>query len=160
MAGSNRALVAAFVDQRQGVVIAQCAIDNLLKGAAGQAIQAANIMFGLDESGRPADSRVDAMSVTAPGGFLRAGTAAGIKASGGLDLAIVIAADGAGSCCRCLYPQPGRRRSGDPLAVSVSRRVMARAVVLNSGSANAGTGASGMTRCRKGHRARRGTRWR
>ena len=49
VAGSNRALVAAFVDRRQGVVIVQCAIDNLLKGAAGQAVQAANIMFGLDE---------------------------------------------------------------------------------------------------------------
>ena len=49
VAGSNRALVAAFVDHRQGVVIAQCAIDNLLKGAAGQAVQAANILFGLDE---------------------------------------------------------------------------------------------------------------
>ncbi|MGH8927837.1 MAG: Asd/ArgC dimerization domain-containing protein, partial [Acidimicrobiia bacterium] len=47
--GSNRALVAAFVDERQGVVIAQCAIDNLLKGAAGQAVQAANIMCGFDE---------------------------------------------------------------------------------------------------------------
>jgi N-acetyl-gamma-glutamyl-phosphate reductase len=50
VAGSNRALVAAFVDRRQGVVIAQCAIDNLLKGAAGQAIQAANIICGLDET--------------------------------------------------------------------------------------------------------------
>ena len=49
VAGSNRAMVAAFVDHRQGVVIAQCAIDNLLKGAAGQAVQAANIIFGLDE---------------------------------------------------------------------------------------------------------------
>ena len=50
VAGSNRALVAAFVDHRQGVVIGQCAIDNLMKGAAGQAVQAANIMFGLDEA--------------------------------------------------------------------------------------------------------------
>jgi N-acetyl-gamma-glutamyl-phosphate reductase len=48
--GSNRALVAAFVDHRQGVVIAHCAIDNLLKGAAGQAIQAANIICGFDET--------------------------------------------------------------------------------------------------------------
>ncbi len=47
--GSNRALVAAFVDKRQGVVIAQCAIDNLIKGAAGQAVQAANLMVGYDE---------------------------------------------------------------------------------------------------------------
>jgi N-acetyl-gamma-glutamyl-phosphate reductase len=49
VAGSNRALVSAFVDRRQGVVIAQCAIDNLVKGAAGQAVQAANVMLGLDE---------------------------------------------------------------------------------------------------------------
>lgn len=47
--GSNRALVAAFIDERQGVVIAQCAIDNLVKGAAGQAVQAANLMVGYDE---------------------------------------------------------------------------------------------------------------
>jgi N-acetyl-gamma-glutamyl-phosphate reductase len=47
--GSNRAMVAAFVDHRQGAVIAQCAIDNLLKGAAGQAVQAANVMAGFDE---------------------------------------------------------------------------------------------------------------
>jgi N-acetyl-gamma-glutamyl-phosphate reductase len=48
--GSNRALVAAFVDERQGVVIAQCALDNLMKGAAGQAVQAANLMVGYDET--------------------------------------------------------------------------------------------------------------
>ncbi|CAN5272669.1 N-acetyl-gamma-glutamyl-phosphate reductase [soil metagenome] len=48
--GSNRAIVAAFVDERQGVVIAQCAIDNLGKGAAGQAVQAANLMVGYDET--------------------------------------------------------------------------------------------------------------
>ena len=52
--GSNRALVAAFVDERQGVVVAQCALDNLVKGAAGQAIQAANLMVGYEEgSGLP-----------------------------------------------------------------------------------------------------------
>lgn len=48
--GSNRALVTAFVDQSHGMVVAQCALDNLLKGAAGQAIQAANVMFGYDEA--------------------------------------------------------------------------------------------------------------
>lgn len=48
--GSNRALVTAFVDSRTGSIIAQCAIDNLLKGAAGQAVQAANIALGLDET--------------------------------------------------------------------------------------------------------------
>ena len=32
-----------------GVLIAIGAIDNLCKGAAGQAVQCANIVFGLDE---------------------------------------------------------------------------------------------------------------
>lgn len=47
--GSNRALVTAFLD-RTGMVIAQGAIDNLVKGAAGQAVQAANIVLGIDET--------------------------------------------------------------------------------------------------------------
>jgi N-acetyl-gamma-glutamyl-phosphate reductase len=47
---SNRAFVTAFVDHRAGVVIAQAAIDNLVKGAAGQAVQCANLMVGLDET--------------------------------------------------------------------------------------------------------------
>ncbi len=47
--GSNKALVSAVVDHRQNSVIAQCAIDNLLKGAAGQAVQAANLMVSYDE---------------------------------------------------------------------------------------------------------------
>jgi N-acetyl-gamma-glutamyl-phosphate reductase len=46
---SNRAILTAFVDPGPGVVIAQAAIDNLVKGAAGQAIQAANIMSGIAE---------------------------------------------------------------------------------------------------------------
>jgi N-acetyl-gamma-glutamyl-phosphate reductase len=54
--GSNRALVAGWVDEGPGVAIVQCAIDNLLKGAAGQAVQAANLVFGLDETtGLPFD---------------------------------------------------------------------------------------------------------
>ena len=47
---SNRAFVTAFVDPHAGVVIAQGAIDNLVKGAAGQAVQNANLMVGLDET--------------------------------------------------------------------------------------------------------------
>ncbi len=47
---SNRALVTAFVDHHAGVVIAQAAIDNLVKGAAGQAVQCANLMLGLPET--------------------------------------------------------------------------------------------------------------
>jgi len=50
VAGSNRALVTAFFDSHTGMVIAQAALDNLLKGAAGQAVQAANLVFGLEEA--------------------------------------------------------------------------------------------------------------
>lgn len=49
-AGTNLAEVACRVDPRTGSVISICAIDNLGKGAAGQAIQNANIMFGLEET--------------------------------------------------------------------------------------------------------------
>lgn len=50
VAGTNRALVSARVDQRAGFVICSCAIDNLGKGAAGQALQNANIALGLEET--------------------------------------------------------------------------------------------------------------
>lgn len=50
VAGTNRAQVSARVDQRGGYVISSCAIDNLGKGAAGQAIQNANLALGLEES--------------------------------------------------------------------------------------------------------------
>jgi len=47
--GSNAAAVAAAVDERTGRVTASCAIDNLGKGAAGQAVQNANIAVGLQQ---------------------------------------------------------------------------------------------------------------
>jgi N-acetyl-gamma-glutamyl-phosphate reductase len=47
--GSNAALVSAHVDARAGWLIASAVIDNLGKGAAGQALQNANIALGLDE---------------------------------------------------------------------------------------------------------------
>ncbi|MGI9667456.1 MAG: N-acetyl-gamma-glutamyl-phosphate reductase [Acidimicrobiia bacterium] len=48
--GSNNALISMHLDDRTNTVVALCAIDNLIKGAAGQAIQCANIMMGLDEA--------------------------------------------------------------------------------------------------------------
>lgn len=47
--GSNLALLSCRVDQRTGWLIGLCAIDNLVKGAAGQAVQAANLAMGLAE---------------------------------------------------------------------------------------------------------------
>jgi N-acetyl-gamma-glutamyl-phosphate reductase len=49
-AGSNCALVTARVDERTGWVLVLCAIDNLIKGASGQAIQCANAALGLPET--------------------------------------------------------------------------------------------------------------
>ncbi|MDA8268164.1 MAG: N-acetyl-gamma-glutamyl-phosphate reductase [Actinomycetota bacterium] len=49
-AGSNAAHLTVRVDARTGWVVSLCAIDNLLKGAAGQAMQAANIALGVPET--------------------------------------------------------------------------------------------------------------
>jgi N-acetyl-gamma-glutamyl-phosphate reductase len=50
VSGSNGVQLTACYDQRTGRVLALCAIDNLGKGAAGQMIQCANLMLGLDET--------------------------------------------------------------------------------------------------------------
>jgi N-acetyl-gamma-glutamyl-phosphate reductase len=50
VAGSNGAHLQAAVDTRVGRAVAMAAIDNLGKGAAGQAVQNANIMLGLPET--------------------------------------------------------------------------------------------------------------
>ena len=47
--GSNLCHVAAWADPARGAIVATAAIDNLVKGAAGQAIQNANLMLGLPE---------------------------------------------------------------------------------------------------------------
>ena len=50
LAGTNVCWINAWVDERTGSVLVESALDNLVKGAAGQAIQNANIMLGLEES--------------------------------------------------------------------------------------------------------------
>ncbi|HET6850296.1 MAG TPA: N-acetyl-gamma-glutamyl-phosphate reductase [Gaiellales bacterium] len=55
--GSNLCHLQAWVDADRGRVIVAAAIDNLVKGAAGQAIQNANLMLGLSEqTGLPAEA--------------------------------------------------------------------------------------------------------
>jgi N-acetyl-gamma-glutamyl-phosphate reductase len=49
-AGSNSAHLQAVVDADSGRIIVTSALDNLGKGAAGQALQIANIMLGLPET--------------------------------------------------------------------------------------------------------------
>ncbi|MEI6361247.1 MAG: N-acetyl-gamma-glutamyl-phosphate reductase [Actinomycetes bacterium] len=48
--GSNMVQLQCAVDAHSGRVVVVSAIDNLVKGAAGQAIQNANLMLGLDET--------------------------------------------------------------------------------------------------------------
>jgi N-acetyl-gamma-glutamyl-phosphate reductase len=48
--GSNTAHLTARYDERTGCVLAIAALDNLVKGASGQAVQCANVVLGLPET--------------------------------------------------------------------------------------------------------------
>src|SRR5258706_1114034 len=50
LAGSNYADLGFELDERNGHVVSMCAIDNLMKGASGSAVQCMNLMLGLDAS--------------------------------------------------------------------------------------------------------------
>ena len=47
--GANSCHVGVWIDERTQTAICAAAIDNLVKGAAGQALQNANLVLGLDE---------------------------------------------------------------------------------------------------------------
>ena len=49
LTGSNYCDIGFELDARTGRLVVLSALDNLMKGAAGQAVQAFNIMYGLDE---------------------------------------------------------------------------------------------------------------
>ena len=48
--GSNYVDISFVIDQRTGRIIMMGALDNLVKGAAGQAVQNMNLLFGLEEN--------------------------------------------------------------------------------------------------------------
>jgi N-acetyl-gamma-glutamyl-phosphate/LysW-gamma-L-alpha-aminoadipyl-6-phosphate reductase len=50
LAGSNYADLGFDLDAGNRHVVAMCAIDNLMKGAAGSAVQCMNLMLGFEES--------------------------------------------------------------------------------------------------------------
>jgi len=50
LSGSNYADLGFELDESTGHVVALCAIDNLMKGAAGSAVQCMNLMLGVDET--------------------------------------------------------------------------------------------------------------
>ena len=49
VAGSNFVDIGIVKDERLNRVVVVSALDNIVKGAAGQAVQNMNLMFGLDE---------------------------------------------------------------------------------------------------------------
>ncbi|HEV2758201.1 MAG TPA: N-acetyl-gamma-glutamyl-phosphate reductase [Acidimicrobiales bacterium] len=48
--GSNAVHLSARYDERTGWILVLAALDNLVKGASGQAVQCANLLLGLDET--------------------------------------------------------------------------------------------------------------
>jgi N-acetyl-gamma-glutamyl-phosphate/LysW-gamma-L-alpha-aminoadipyl-6-phosphate reductase len=50
LAGSNYADLGFDLDETTGHVVSICAIDNLMKGASGTAVQCMNLMLGFDET--------------------------------------------------------------------------------------------------------------
>ncbi len=143
--GANTALVQVAVDERAGTVVAICALDNLVKGTAGAAVQSMNLALGLAGGDRSDHRRGRPVSVTAPQGFRAAGVTAGLKASGRPDLALVVN-DGPDHVGAAVFTT--NRVVGHP--VTWSRQVVAdhvvHAVVLNSGGANVCTGPPGFAR--------------
>ena len=77
--GTDAAEIGVFEDRATGTAIVVCALDNLGKGAAGQAVQNANLALGLDETLGPPARRSARMSVTAAKGFVASGVHSGIR---------------------------------------------------------------------------------
>jgi LysW-gamma-L-alpha-aminoadipyl-6-phosphate/LysW-L-glutamyl-5-phosphate reductase len=50
LAGSNYADIGFELDESNGHIVAMCAIDNLMKGASGSAVQCMNLMMGWEET--------------------------------------------------------------------------------------------------------------
>lgn len=48
--GSNYVDIGFKIDERTGRIVMMGALDNLVKGAAGQAVQNMNLLFGFDEA--------------------------------------------------------------------------------------------------------------
>jgi glutamate N-acetyltransferase / amino-acid N-acetyltransferase len=82
------------------------------------------------------------VSVTAPAGFRAAGVAAGLKSSGGLDVAVVVN-DGPRFDAAGVFTSNRVQAAPVRWSREVLRHGQVRAVVLNSGGANACTGPAG-----------------
>ena len=139
--------------------MAIAALDNLVKGASGQAVQCANLALGLPETDRPARGRgaTRDASPPRPASSPPAWPAAS-SASGDPDLSLVATADGRPVAAAAVFTTNQATAapvSGQPRPTCRPPAGRAAAVVLNSGNANAATGAAGRGRRRAHVRARR-----
>ena len=117
--------MAVFGDRATSKTIVICAIDNLGKGAAGQAVQNANLALGFRETAGLRLSGVLGMTVTAPKGFVASGVHAGMRRSA-RDLAVV----------RSTRPRVGA-------AMFSRNRVQAACLLVNRDAHRAGRAAGG-----------------
>ena len=138
---TDAAELGVFEDRATGKAIVICALDNLGKGAAGQAVQNANLALGLEETAGLRLQGVLGVSVTAAQGFVASGVHCGIRKTRN-DLALV----------RSTAPATGaamftvNRMQAAPVVLSKQHleHAQPQAVVVNSGNANAATGEQGM----------------
>ncbi len=157
--GSNAAQLAVAVDADAGVLVAVCAIDNLVKGTAGAAMQSMNLALGPAGDPGPVGGGGGAVTcpstsntrllrsqgVTAPAGFRAAGIAAGIKKSGARDLALVFN-EGPDHSAAGVFTRNQIKAAPVLWTSQALTTGRLRAVLLNSGGANACTGPPGFVR--------------
>ena len=145
--GTNVIELQAVADARTGTAVVVGAVDNLVKGAAGQAIQNLNLALGLDEAEGLPDPGGVPVSVTYPLGFRAAGVTAGLKPSGLPDLGLLVGDPG--TTAAALFTT--NAVAAAPIEVGRDRlaRGRLRAVLVNSGQANAATGPRGIDDARR-----------
>ena len=144
-------LLGADADPERGVAVAFAAIDNLVKGAAGQAVQNANLMLGSRRDDRPRrPARERAMNKTAnddylrwqdfatPLGFRFGAVAAGVKQAGGARARTWRSSPRIAPCAAAgiVHRQPDARRAVRFRPAGLPAKDI-RAIVANSGNANA-----------------------
>ncbi len=151
--GSNAVHLQAVADPHAGRAVVVSALDNLVKGAAGQAIQIANLMLGLPEAAGlpPTEShhepcrrrtRERGHERHRATGFPRGRRRAGLKTSGERDVAVVIN-DGPSRAAAAVFTRNRVKAAPVLWTQQVVAGGRVRAVALNSGGANACTGPLG-----------------
>ena len=140
--GTDAAEIGVFADRATGTTIVICAIDNLGKGAAGQAIQNANLALGLRRDGRAAARGASGYERHRRQGLRRLG-----RRRRHPPRATARTSRSSARCRRRSARRCSRATASRPPACEISREHLAlaepQAVVINSGVANAATGERG-----------------